>query len=168
MVPNAQGPHRRPVSQLFRGLSLGESMILKKTRNLMGVSAHLIGLRIENDWVLLMTPHDPQRALEYYKQRWQIETLFGCLKSRGFNFEETHLQHLDRISKMMALLAIAFCWAYRTGIYLDQQRKIPLKTHGRKAISLFRLGLDWINHILFNLTDLKKDFRIIANFLSST
>ncbi|MBK8753762.1 MAG: transposase [Candidatus Competibacteraceae bacterium] len=29
--------------------------------------------------------NDGQNALEYYKERWQIETLFSCLKSRGFN-----------------------------------------------------------------------------------
>ncbi|MBK9040676.1 MAG: transposase [Bdellovibrionales bacterium] len=34
------------------------------------------------------------------KERWQIETLFSCLKSRGFNLEETHVTDLERIKKL--------------------------------------------------------------------
>ena len=40
--------------------------------------------------------------------RWQIETLFGCLKTRGFNFEDTHLTDPERLSKLLGLLALAF------------------------------------------------------------
>ena len=29
--------------------------------------------------------------IEDYYQRWHIETLFGCLKSRGFDLEATHM-----------------------------------------------------------------------------
>ena len=28
--------------------------------------------------------------------RWAIETLFGILKSRGFNLEDTHLKEMER------------------------------------------------------------------------
>ena len=58
---------------------------------------------------------------------WYMETLFACLKTRGFRFEDTHLTDPDRVSKMVALLAIAFVWAHQTGEWLHQQRPIPLK-----------------------------------------
>ena len=29
--------------------------------------------------------------IEDYYQRWHIETLFGCLRSRGFDLEATHI-----------------------------------------------------------------------------
>ena len=44
----------------------------------------------------------------------------------------------------MALLALAFVWAYLMGIWLHEHvEAIKLKPHGRRARSLFRYGLDW-------------------------
>lgn len=38
-------------------------------------------------------------AMTAYARRWEIESLFACLKGRGFNLEDTHLTHMDRVSK---------------------------------------------------------------------
>lgn len=54
-------------------------------------------------------------ALKIYRKRWGIETLFGCLKSRGFRMEDTHMTEGSKIEKLVFILAIAFCWAYKTG-----------------------------------------------------
>ena len=53
----------------------------------------------------------PEEALAIYAQRWQIETLFAALKTRGFNLEDTHMTDPERISKLTAVLSITFCWA---------------------------------------------------------
>src|SRR4051812_31777034 len=42
------------------------------------------------------------------RRRWAIETLFAATKTRGFNFEDTHMIHPDRIGKLFAVLAVAF------------------------------------------------------------
>ena len=39
-------------------------------------------------------------------------------------------------------MTIAFCWAYKTGEWRNEQKEIKIKKHGRKAISYFRYGLD--------------------------
>ena len=44
------------------------------------------------------------------------------LKSRGFNFEGTHLTDPERLSKLMGLPALAF--AYRTGQLPHEQKPI--------------------------------------------
>ena len=44
--------------------------------------------------------------------------LFGCLKRRGFDLEATHLTKPERLSRSMAVLTLAFCWAYVTGVWL--------------------------------------------------
>jgi hypothetical protein len=82
-----------------------------------------------------------KHALEVYRRRWEIETMFGCLKTRGFRMEDTHITDADKIEKLVFVLAIAFCWAYRSGDFRAIQRPIELKTHGRKAKSVFRKGL---------------------------
>ncbi len=101
-------------------------------------------------------------------QRWQIETLFGCLKSRGFNLKATHISRRDRLSKMLALLTSALVWSLHTGEWQHQQKKLPLKKHGRPACSLFRLGLDFLRHALFNLDAQPTLSRQSLSFLSCT
>ncbi len=87
--------------------------------------------------------------LELYRWRWGIETLFGCLKSRGFRMEETHMIDPKKIEKLLFILAIAVCWAYKIGEL--KARKVPIvtKKHGRKTKSIFRLGLDLLRQVLF-------------------
>jgi hypothetical protein len=63
----------------------------------------------------IVTCHKPQSAIVDYAKRWGIETLFGCLKTRGFCLESTHLQDAERLGRMVALLTIASCWAFKTG-----------------------------------------------------
>jgi len=78
--------------------------------------------------------------------------LFACLKSKGFNFEDTHITKLERIEKVLALLTIAFCWAYKTGEWRNELKEIKIKKHGRKAISYFRYGLDVLRDLMLNGT----------------
>jgi len=105
----------------------------------------------EDEFILVVTSKRPSQALLIYRQRWQIENLFGALQSRGFNFEATHLRSQDRIGRLVALLALAFVWAYLMGIWLHEQvETIKVKKHGRRARSLFRYGLDYLREILLN------------------
>jgi len=89
---------------------------------------------------------NPLRA---YRRRWEIETMFGCLKTRGFRMEDTHITDPDKIEKVMFVLAIAFCWAYRVGDIQDKKQPIDIKAHGRKARSMFREGLNLIRRAIF-------------------
>lgn len=87
----------------------------------------------------------------FYAKRWNFETLFGILTSRGFRFEETHLIEADRINKLLALLTLATVWAFKVGEGLHQQEPLKVKTHGRLAKSIFRYGLDYLPSIVFDI-----------------
>jgi len=87
--------------------------------------------------------------LALYRWRWAIETLFECLKSRGFRMEDTHMTHPKKIEKLLFVLAIAVCWAYKIGELRARKAPIPIKNDGRKRKSIFRLGLDLIRQVLF-------------------
>ena len=107
-------------------------------------------MRIEKDYLILATNQPPENAIQIYAERWQIETLFGCLKSKGFNFEDTRIIKRERVKKLIAVLAIAYCWAHVTGEWSHRHVKvIKLKKHGRLAESYFRRGLDTIKECLF-------------------
>ena len=62
--------------------------------------------------------------MEYFKQRWQIETLFRGLKSSGFNIEDTHVTDLERLGKLFSLTMIAFVWCYNFVQFFDENNII--------------------------------------------
>ena len=155
-------------SRFFRHLPLGEACVLPTPRRVWGLTVFVIGVRLKDDDLILMTDDHPDTALDDYRQRWQIETLFGCLKRRGVDFEATHLTDPDRISKLFALLTLAFCWCTRLGEWLHEQKPLPVKNHGRRAKSLFRAGLDTLRNILLNLTFKEHEFHWATKFLSCT
>jgi hypothetical protein len=110
---------------------------------------HLACKRLENGELLIIaTNTDPETALENYRKRWQIETLFAACKTRGFNLEDTHMTRSIRIKKLLAVLAIAFCWAHRTGEWKASGQPLRIRTHGRKAQSIFRYGFDKLRQLL--------------------
>ena len=96
--------------------------------------------------------------------------MFGCLKSRGFRFEDTHLSDPERISRLLALLALAFLWAVQTGAWLTAQGKpIPYKkTLNRQLKSIFRHGLDHLRELLLNPMEKLQEFMRLPEFLSCT
>lgn len=90
-----------------------------------------------------------ENALRLYRKRWEIETMFSCLKTRGFRLEDTHIIDPDKIERLIFVLAIAFCWAYRVGDIEAREKPIPMKSHGRAQKSRFRNGLDEIRNTIF-------------------
>jgi len=138
-----------PIAQLFRGLRPTEQRLLYRKRNVLDHPLYVVGLKLcDGQLLIIVTNEIAGDAIKLYARRWEIETLFSCLKGRGFNFEQTHLVDAVRIKKMMVLLAIAFCWAHKTGEWRHEQQPIKLKKHGRPAVSLFRYGLDYLVDIL--------------------
>ena len=47
-------------------------------------------------------------ALNQYRSRWSIETLFNELKKNGFRLEDTHLTEPERLRKLLALVSVGF------------------------------------------------------------
>lgn len=110
------------------------------------VKLYISALQLENgELLLVVSPQFNANAIQDYALRWEIETLFSCLKGRGFNLENTRLTDPRRVKKLIAVLAISFCWCYLTGEWQhDQKKAIKIKKHGRLSMSLFRYGLDYV------------------------
>ncbi|WP_420882940.1 IS4 family transposase [Zooshikella ganghwensis] len=146
-VWNKHRNQRLPVSRLF-GLQRNEQMSLKKQRDIWGIPVHLSCIMGKQGRVIIATNEQPETAIRRYAIRWSIETLFGCLKSRGFDLESTHLQDLERLEKLFFVCALALAWSFKLGIWQNSLKPLKLKKHGRKSKSLFRLGLDYLHRIL--------------------
>ena len=79
------------VETFFRHLKVGQEQTLKRRKRIHGELLYLVALRLEDDLLIIATDLKPQHGLKTYGLRWGIETLFGCLKSRGFNLEQTYV-----------------------------------------------------------------------------
>jgi hypothetical protein len=88
-----------------------------------GSIANICGRRLKKrngkqDYLIVVTNLEPKVGFELYRTRWKIETLFGALKSRGFNLEETRVTQSHRLENLVLLLAIAILWALRVGLFV--------------------------------------------------
>lgn len=138
---------------LFNHVKVGHLYHYPKIMVLHGQYCYLSGMKVFKDgaidYCIVVSFNKPQEALGYYRQRWQIETLFKGIKSSGFNIEDTHVTHQDRLEKLLLLVMIAFVWCYKVGDYIDSNiRKIVVKKHGRRAVSVFKYGMDYLSKCL--------------------
>ena len=140
------------VSDLFRALKPGEVLNISDSRCLGSCPVYLSGLRLADGELLILASHHFNReAVKVYGLRWEIETLFGCLKGRGFELEDTRVVGYLRMKKLLVLPVIAFCWSHKVGEWKhDCVLPIKTKTHQRRAQSIFRYGLDCIRSEMFN------------------
>lgn len=133
----------RSAEQRYDYLKPQELYVCPKRCFVFGLRLYLAVTRSKaGELVVLACNADPDKALLRYAQRWQIETLFSALKSRGFNLEDTHLTTANRLDTLMALLALAFAWAHLVGEWCYQQRPLNLKAHGYLPKSFFKRGFD--------------------------
>jgi hypothetical protein len=136
------------IADIARRLAKGEKTILKGWCRLgQGAGTHSPLLRIvvmrlpTNELLALACSGNPRKALTGYRRRWTIETLFANLKTKGFNLEDTHIVDPLKLSTLLAVLALTVTLCVKTGAAAARRRPIPFKKHGRKAWSLFALGL---------------------------
>lgn len=138
-----------------------------------GEPVFLRGMRLEDgDTLIVACWEDSRDALAVYRQRWQIETMFRALKSRGFNLEDSHIADPGRMRKLLTLLAIAFIWACRAGAWLNARKpvaKVRLGTGTVPEISLFSLGIAFISRaIIVSNSKTNKQLRDVSEILSAT
>jgi transposase len=98
-------------------------LLLQRHCEYQWTACYLSGSKVKNkkgvpELQIIVSFNKPDQAQSIYKQRWQIETAFRALKTSGFNIEDTHLTDMKRIEKLLALVIVAFVWAYKAGIFL--------------------------------------------------
>jgi hypothetical protein len=170
-VTTARGNKKVSARNLFRTQRAGVGVLLRGERKVLGEEVSLMGMRTrEGEYVIVASSTETEEILKDYARRWKIENLFGCLKTRGFCLEETHVIKRERVEKLLALLTVAFCWAYLAGEWLARTTPIKIKKHGRLAKSLFRHGFDHLRRILCNQDCLTRrcEFIRLCKLLSCT
>jgi len=157
-----EGP-AMPVRMFARSCEIGKTRLLEGTRWIYGVEGPAVSVRVvvgrlaagtggsrsgrfpilaasgvdasaqpESEFGSALT----EQVLRLYRRRWEIETLFAALKSRGFKLEKTRLTCPERVERLMELLAVAFSWSHLIGEKREQIHGGPRElAHGRPARS---------------------------------
>ena len=145
--------------RLFCRTGINRSLVIPDVRRMWGLDLFLSGCYLgSGEYLILVAPEYEAAPAQEYKKRWGIETLFGALKSRGFNLEDTRLQEAERLSRLLALLALAFTWAFVVGQWQAVVKELKLKKHGYPPKSVFRLGLNLLCRLVTNF----EHFDVIA------
>lgn len=159
-------------SKMLRTLKIDERMEFQRRRQLWNHPVFVAVCRkADGDNVIVISSERSGRILLEYGMRWQIETLFGCLKTRGFRLEDSHLTNSQRISSLLSLLTLAFVWGLLAGELIAEETPVKIRKHGRLEKSIFRLGLETIRNCFCQMTTnfrQKQRFQQLTLLLSCT
>lgn len=147
---------------IFKNLTPNTRDCFAMTIGLYGQEVYLAGSRSERgELMIVATNQTPKNAIYMYLMRWEIENLFSCLKTRGFNFEDTHVTKIKRIDKLMVLLCIGFCWAHKVGEWRATVKAIRFNKYRdgiRPQFSFFRYGVDWLRDSILHIETKAEQF----------
>lgn len=131
-----------PLKEFFSHLQLGEDRNLYTS--IEEFELLIVGIKTKKGLILVCSNEkNSKKVLKAYRKRWAIETCFRNIKTQGFNLENTHMTSLERLMKLMAIIALAILVVSLLGIH----HKPPLKK-GSPLYSLFTTGLRLIKQIL--------------------
>lgn len=156
--------HTKRLHQLFE---TPRWRVLRQARWVKGQWLYLSGCRLANGDYVVLGSATPRQGLAWlYRQRWQIETLFGAFKSRGFDLTQCRINQPARLQTLLFVLALASTWAVEVGQWLIEQgvplRLIWVEQQQRKAKSLFRHGLDHLQQVALHGWDYKALIQLLS------
>jgi hypothetical protein len=151
-LANARGAFKTARGLFWHGRvaaakALGERRVFGGTP----LSVFVSGVRTPGGDFVIVVSDTGGDLLSRYGKRWGVETLFGYLKGRGFDLEATHVTAPERLGRLIAVLAPAFCWAYARGAWLREREPGRRGNHGRLMVSVFRRGPDFLQRLLMPL-----------------
>lgn len=82
----------------------------------------------------------PKRIYEY-KRRWKVESTFEDMKTRGYDWEESHVRRLDRVDRMLLVLFLLLWWLARSAAScISHGKRDRYDRHDRRDKNIFRIG----------------------------
>ena len=164
--------NRKTVNWLFRHWKEKAKTDYHKPVKILGYTLWVSGMKSNKGYCVVVSNKDNYDSLEKYQLRWTIENMFGAFKTRGFNFEDTHMKDLEKIKKLIVLVSIAYIWCVLIGLWIHESIKIRIVTHGRREKSIFRVGFDFLIRFINVLLSEKiynyEEFDEVINLLSCT
>jgi hypothetical protein len=99
----------------------------------------------DDPWFIATNCIPTRRTLQDYARRFACEEMFSDFKSRGFDLERSQLQHAERLSRLILVVALLYVWIIAiarhvrvTGLF----RTLTYRIHDNRY-SMFQIGLRW-------------------------
>lgn len=166
---NKKNGKKSYAKNFFINLRRCETRCIENRRIIWGHKLYISGAKSEKgELIIVITDKNNNKAIPTYLKRWEIETFFKCMKSSGFNLEDTHFKDMEKISNLFSMLSIAFCWAYISGELECKIKPIKIKSHGRKAKSVFKVGVEKITDAINHSCVKVEEFLAITKLLPCT
>lgn len=100
-------------------------------------------------WFFVTNFDTRNEAKQWYRKRFQIETLFADFKGRGFNFDQCRLKEPARVNRLLMAVSIAYLFVVFWGVQAISTGDFALMVRtDRFDHSLFTLGLKYIQRLL--------------------
>lgn len=100
------------------------------------------------------------KRLKEYRLRWRVECTFQDLKSRGWDWEESHVRRLDRVNRMLLVLFLVVWWlAHLAASCIHDGRRDRYDRHDRRDKSILRIGRLYLLDLerkAFHISDLRR------------
>jgi Transposase DDE domain len=126
------------------GRFIDEPLLLRKYRFRLIIIKNKNPEKEVDDLLILLTnlSYKKARIVAIYRVRWQIECLFKCLKTNGFNLEDMTLQDFSKVRLLICIVIACYVLCVREG--LKQFKKISVrKATGTRYESVFRKGYSY-------------------------
>jgi hypothetical protein len=99
-----------------------------------------------------------RKRINEYKLRWRVESTFQDLKSRGWDWEASHVRSLDRVDRLLLVLFLLVWWLVHLAASCQHHGKRDrYDRHDRRDKGILRLGRLY-------LLDLERHMSFITNF----
>lgn len=123
-----------------------EGEVFKKRGHIPAYARALWSVGYEEPWALV-TNDQRLSGHEYARRNWQ-EQSFRDLKSGGWQWGDSHIQHADHMERLLVLLVLAYAYMLALGSQaVAEQPCATLQRHNDGRLtrhrSLFREGLDY-------------------------
>ena len=93
-------------------------------------------------WLLMTNLADARSALNAYRRRMWIEEMFGDWKGHGVDIETTHLRRIQRLSRLIFIVALWYFWLVTRGAQaIKSGARALVDRRDRRDLSVFRIGL---------------------------
>jgi hypothetical protein len=103
-------------------------------------------------WLLATNLPTRRAALRAYRRRMWLDELFGDLKRHGFDLQGSHLRHFARLSRLTLAVVMVYAWLVITGVrVIKRGLRQQVDRHDRRDLSIFQIGLRWIERCMKNV-----------------
>jgi len=102
----------------------------------------------EEAWFLISDQPAGRKRIKQYRWRMRVEATFQDMKSRGWQWESTHVRQRARLDRMLLILFLAFWWLmHLAASCVHSGRRARYDRHDRRDKGLLRLGRLYLRDI---------------------